>query len=178
MATKRRDVLKGGLALFGAAIGVGTASRTGFAATPDSAPRSKEDVQLVLHGRQWRIASQDLRRGHFPSTGIRMLASGEIVDKPSRGRKIGDFFATYYRLNTPGKVATHEPGSLEIHTFVFPEGTIVGTGVAPGALDGEGHFAITGGTGRYHGARGSYVARQSYADLGGDGTATFTLRLI
>jgi hypothetical protein len=107
-----------------------------------------------------------------------MLASGEIVDKPSRGRKIGDFFATYYRLNAPGKVSPHAPGSLEVHTFVFPDGTIVGTGTAPAALNSEGHFAITGGTGRYHGARGSYLGRQSYADLGGDGTAAFTLVLL
>jgi hypothetical protein len=107
-----------------------------------------------------------------------MLARGEIMDKPSRGRKVGDFFATYYRLNTPGKVAAHEPGSLELHTFVFPDGTIVGSGIASAATDSEGQFAIIGGTGRYLGARGSYVARQSYADFGGDGTATFTLTLI
>jgi hypothetical protein len=176
--TKRRDALKGGFALLGAAVGIGTASATGSAAARDAGPEGKKGVQVILHGRQWRIASQDLRRGEFPSAGVRMLASGEIVDKPSRGKKIGDFFATYYQLNTPGKVPTHEPGSLEVHTFVFPDGTIVGTGIAPAGLDGEGQFAITGGTRRYHGARGSYVARQSYADLGGDGTATFTLTLI
>lgn len=107
-----------------------------------------------------------------------MLTRGEIVDKPSRGRKIGDFFATYYRLNAHGKVAPHEPGSLELHTFVFPEGTIVGSGTATAGSPSEGTFAITGGTGRYLGARGSYVARQNHVDFGGDGTATFTLTLI
>jgi hypothetical protein len=107
-----------------------------------------------------------------------MLARGEIMDKPSHGRKIGDFFATYYRINTPGKVAHQEPGSLELHTFVFPDGTIVGSGVASAGTNSEGQFAIIGGTGRYHGARGSYVARQSYRDFGGDGTATLTLTLI
>jgi hypothetical protein len=178
VATNRRDALKGGVALLGATLGMGTASKSGLAATPDRATESKQRVPLVLHGQRWRITSQDLRRGELPPAGVRMLARGEIMDKPLHGRKIGDFFATYYRLNTPGKVAHHEPGSLELHTFVFPDGTIVGSGVATAGTDSEGQFAIIGGTGRYQGARGSYAARQSYWDLGGDGTATLTLTLI
>lgn len=169
MPTNRRNALKGGLALVGAAAGLGAASKAVSAA---------ENKQMVIHGRQWRISSQDLRRGELPPAGARMLARGEIVDKPSRGRKIGDFFATYYRLNPHGKVAAREPGSLELHTFVFPEGTIVGTGTATAASESEGTFAIIGGTGRYLGARGSYVARQNHSDFGGDGTATFTLTLL
>jgi Dirigent-like protein len=178
MATNRRAALKGGVTLLGAALGIEIASKRGLAGTPDRAAESKQSVPLVLHGQRWRITSQDLRRGELPPAGVRMLARGEIMDKPSHGRKIGDFFATYYRLNTPGKVAHHEPGSLELHTFVFPDGTIVGSGVATAASDSEGQFAIIGGTGRYQGARGSYLARQSYSDLGGDGTATLTLTLI
>jgi hypothetical protein len=175
VATNRRDALKGGFALLGTAIGIGTASKVGIAAEPSG---MKTTGTVVLHGRGWRISSQDVRRGELPAAGVRMLARGEIVDKPSRGRKIGNFFATYYTLNTPGKVARHEPGSLEMHTFVFADGTLVGTGVATATSASEGQFAIVGGTGRYHGARGSYVARQSHTDLGGDGTATFTLTLI
>jgi hypothetical protein len=177
MATNRRDALKGGVTLLGA-LGMGIASRARPAATPDRAPESKRSAPLVLHGQRWRITSQDLRRGELPPAGVRMLARGEIMDKASHGRKIGDFFATYYRLNTPGKVAHHEPGTLELHTFVFPDGTIVGSGVATAATESEGQFAIIGGTGRYQGASGSYIARQSYSDFGGDGTATLTLSLI
>jgi hypothetical protein len=178
VATNRRDALKRGVTLLGAAIGIGTGSASGLARVPDRAAESKQGATLVLHGKRWRITSQDIRRGELPPAGVRMLARGEIMDKPSNGRKIGDFFATYYRLNTPGKVAHHKPGSLELHTFIFPDGTIVGSGVATAASDSEGQFAIIGGTGRYLGARGSYVARQSYSDLGGDGTATLTLTLI
>ena len=55
------------------------------------------------------------------------------------------------------------------------DGTIHGLGsVMRGA---EGHFVILGGTGRYAGAQGSYVARQSARELGGDGTAEFRLTL-
>ena len=49
-------------------------------------------------------------------------------------------------------------------------------GVGAGAL-GPATFAVIGGTGRYSGATGSYVARQSRRELGGDGTAEFTLTL-
>jgi hypothetical protein len=178
VATNRRDALKGGVTLLGAALGMRTASKSGLTRTPDRPAESKESVPLVLHGQRWRITSQDVRRGELPPAGVRMLACGEIMDKPSHGRKIGDFFATYHRLNTPGKVSHNEPGSLELHTFVFPDGTIVGSGVATAAIDSEGQFAIIGGTGSYLGARGSYVARQSYSDLGGDGTATLTFTLV
>ena len=177
MATNRRDTLKGGFALLGAA-GIGAATRTGFAMAPARTAEIIAGVPLVLHGVRWRLTSQDVRRGELPPPGVRMLARGELMDKPSRGRKLGDFFATCVRLNTPGKVAPHEPGSLELHTFLFPDGSIVGSGVASAGAESEGHFAIVGGTGRYHGARGSYVARQSHSDLGGDGTATFTFTLI
>ena len=178
MATNRRDTLKGGIALLGAAVGLGAPRASASAGAPPRAAQSKDGVPLVLYGQRWRISSQDVRRGELPPAGVRMLARGDIMDKPSRGRKLGEFFATYYRLNPPGKVAGHEPGSLELHTFLFPDGTIVGSGVATAAAESEGQFAIIGGTGRYHGARGSYVARQSHADFGGDGTATFTLALL
>jgi len=178
MATNRRETLKGGFALLGAAVGIGTAAKSGLAATTGSPAEIKPGVPLVLHGVRWRISSQNVRRGELPPAGVRLLARGELMDKPSRGRKLGDFFATCVRLNTPGKVAPHEPGSLELHTFLFPDGSIVGSGVASAGAESEGHFAIVGGTGRYHGARGSYVARQSFSELGGDGTATFTLTLI
>ena len=36
---------------------------------------------------------------------------------------------------------------------------------------------MIGGTGRYAGATGSYVARQSLREHGGEGTAEFTLTL-
>src|SRR5262249_37834506 len=122
----------------------------------------------------WRVASRDLKRGELPTEGVRMLTRGDIVDAPAKGRKVGDFYATYHRLSNPGKVAFHEPGSLELHTFVFSDGTIVGSGIATAAPHSEGHFAIVGGTGRYLGVSGAYVARQAHAELGGDGTAEFT----
>lgn len=177
MATNRREALRKGFALLGAAVGIGAAEKA-LAATAEESPEVKQGKQMVLHVRRLRISSQDLRRGELPPAGVRMLARADIVTDSSNDLKVGEFFASYYRLNAPGKVADHEPGSLEQHTFVLPEGNIFASGVATSGRDTEGHFAITGGTGRYLGARGSYVARQSHVDFGGNGTATFTLTLI
>ena len=177
MATNRRDALTRGLALLGAAIGIGVAGK-GATASPDSQPETTQGKQLVLHVRHLRISSQDLQKGQLPQAGVRMLAKAEVVSMPGNGQKVGDFFASYVRINTPGKVADHEAGSHEDHTFVLADGNIIGSGIASSGLDSEGHFAILGGTGRYLGARGSYTARQSHVDFGGNGTATFTLTLI
>lgn len=189
MATNRREALGRAFALLGAAVGFG-AARKDLAAAPreentaDSSSKGiNKDKQLVLQARGLRISSQDLRRGELPPAGVRMTARAEIVSVSAKSRKAsdrkaGDFFATYHRVNTPGKVADREPGSLEQHTFILSEGTIFGTGVSTSGMDGEGQFAIIGGTGRYHGARGSYVARQSHVDFGGDGNATFKFTLI
>ena len=177
MATNRRDALKQGFALLGAAVGIGVASKT-TAVAQDASPEIKQGEKLVLHVRHLRISSQDLRRGELPQPGLRMLAKAEVVSAPSDGRKVGDFFANYVRINAPGKVADHEPGSFEDHTFALPEGSIFGSGVATSGMESEGEFAITGGTGRYLGARGSYKARQNHVDFGGNGTATFILTFI
>jgi hypothetical protein len=177
VATNRRDALKRGFALLGGAIGIGAAGKGGTAAQ-ERTPGIEQSKQLIFHARRLRIGSHDLRRGELPQAGIRMLAYADIVAGLSNDEKVGDFFATYYRVSNPGKVASHEPGSLEQHTFVLPAGTIFGSGVGSSGADSDGQFAITGGTGRYVGARGSYQARQSHLDLGGNGTATFTLTLI
>ena len=73
----------------------------------------------------------------------------------------------------PG-AASADTERLELHTFKLRDGTIVGSGTS-GALDGE--FAILGGTGRYAGARGTYLTRHNRREHGGDGTAEFHLTL-
>ena len=59
-----------------------------------------------------------------------------------------------------------------LHTFELTGGTILGMGSGPLR---EATYAVIGGTGRFQGAAGSYVARQHPRDLGGDGTAEFVL---
>jgi hypothetical protein len=177
VATNRREALRRAFALLGAAVGIGAASKD-LTAAQEAPPEAAKGKQLILQARHLRISSQDLRRGELPQAGVRMLARAEIVDGSFANQKVGEFFASYYRINTPGKVAIHEPGSLEQHTFILPGGSIFGSGVTTSGMESVGQFAIVGGTGRYHGARGSYVAQQNHVDFGGNGTATFTLDLI
>jgi hypothetical protein len=92
--------------------------------------------------------------------------------RPARGEVVGHFTAAHLTYQSPFASAA---SSLEIHTFTLKAGTIHGLGtVTRGA---EGQFVVLGGTGRYTGVRGSYVARQSARELGGDGTAEFHLTL-
>ena len=78
--------------------------------------------------------------------------------------------ATHPRLPVRGSVSR-----LEIHTFHLEDGTIHGLGTALRGTAGS--FTILGGTGRYAGVSGSYVATQRQREHGGNGTADFHLKL-
>jgi len=182
MMGTRREALKRGLAVMGAAVGVGAAGKTIVGTTHSTAVGSTstngpKSEQLTIHGRQWHVSSTELRPGELPDRGHRLLGRGDLLDGPD-GTKVGDFFATSFGIDSPGRAGPDGAATLELHTFNLPGGSIVGTGTARAALDAEDVFAIVGGTGRYVGARGSYVARQQPQEFGGDGTAQFTMTLI
>ena len=183
MIGTRREALKRGLVLIGAAVGVGTAGKAITAADRSGAPtqahggNARRVEQLTLHGQQWHVSSTGLRPGELPDRGQRLLGQGELVDRPG-GAKVGEFFASSFGIDSPGRAGPDGAATLELHTFNLAGGSIIGTGTARASLDAEDVFAIVGGTGRYVGARGSYVARQQPQEFGGDGTAEFTLTVI
>ena len=181
MEGTRREALKRGFLLIGAAVGVGTAGKAvgaGIRGGPSAAEaRGATARQLTLHGRQWHLSSSGLKPGQLPDRGHRLLGHGELIDGPD-GETVGEFFATSFGVRSPSHAGPDGVASLELHTFNLPGGSIIGTGTARAALDAEDVFAIVGGTGEYVGARGSYVARQQPQELGGDGTARFTFTLI
>ena len=110
-----------------------------------------------------RLHSPGRVPGELPAPGEHATPLGRLVD--DRDRQLGSF--------TSAALAS-SAGALELHTFELPEGFIFGVGA--GSL-GEATFAVIGGTGLYARARGSYVARQSLRESGGDGTAEFVLTL-
>ena len=182
MVGNRREALKRGVLLLGAAVGVGTAGKALTSGAGDSAPtatdtRATKARQVTLHGRQWHISSTELKPGQLPDKGHRLLGQGELLEAPG-GEKVGEFYATSFGIDAPGRIGPDGVATLELHTFNLPGGTIIGTGTARASLDAEDVFAIVGGTGQYLGARGSYVARQQPLEFGGDGTAQFTITLI
>ena len=88
-----------------------------------------------------------------------------MLDKA--GRPAGTFTSTgvVIRSSVTGRAAV-----VEQHVFVLDDGTIAGAGQRSGEA---GVFAVTGGTGRYAGARGSYRATVDPAGIGGSGAAAF-----
>jgi hypothetical protein len=162
--------LKNGLLMLAGGLGLGVVAkqRTAEAATSVASPATA--AQLKLHGSGLHLYAPDRKRGATPLLGDRLAATGTLHD--TAGNEIGRFHAALFCTGSP-----HSPGSppltyLEQHTFILADGVLFGSGVSG---DGTDAFAIVGGTGRYVGARGTYNARQSHYDMGGDGTAEFQL---
>src|SRR5262249_54629007 len=123
------------------------------------------------YGRHFHLQASGRRPGQVPENGDRHSGYGELLDRPD-GQVVGHFDAAHLTQQSPFAAAA---SSLEIHTFALKHGTIHGLGLSP--RGDEGHFVILGGTGRYAGAVGTYVAHQRQRELGGDGTAEFHLTL-
>jgi hypothetical protein len=163
-AVSRRTVL-GSLA-----AGVGLLGLPVAAAVPaEAADRTPTAGQLVLHATGLRTPG-----GRRPrDVGAQYLVSGAL-SRSADAVAEGEFFAQATVVDR-NHLSTSTLGSLQSHTFVLGDGTLTGTG----ALDhaGTGHFVVTGGTGAYHGVRGSYTVRQDVDAFSG-GAALYSFSLI
>ena len=167
--SSRRGLLGRGLLAAAGVLGLGTVRR--YAPTAGTAQPLREGrTELTLYGRHLHLHAPDRRAGALPQKGDRHTAYAELLNGPD-GAVVGHFSAAHLSLDSPFAAAS----SLEIHTFDLPGGTIHGLGSA--ARGADGHFVVLGGTGRYTGATGSYVASRRPRELGGDGTAAFHLTL-
>jgi hypothetical protein len=137
----------------------------------DGGTKRSATTELALFGRQYHLHAPGRRAGELPQKGDRLTAYAELADRPG-GPPVGDFTASHLALDSPFA----GPSSLEIHTFNLADGTIHGLGSAARGADGQ--FVILGGTGRFAGATGSYVARRLPRELGGNGTAEFHLTIV
>jgi hypothetical protein len=169
--TSRRQMLKSSLALAAGAIGFGAARKAvGGAESPaaEAVPNGNPPGSLAIQARNVHAVVEGRPPGHGPVGGGRTSLSGDLVD--GSGAPLGRFLG----VSTAFDADLGTPTSVESHAFQLPDGTIhgMGTVVRPGD---EAVFAIVGGTGRYLGARGSYVARHLPVELGGDGSAAFTM---
>jgi hypothetical protein len=163
-ATTRRAALGRGLVALAGIAGLGGAKAAGGSRSPEE--------PLVLYARSLEGEPSAARSGPLVQRGDRLTLRADLLDRPN-GEPVGELHGTSFALHGAGANAA-APERLELHTFRLADGTIIGSGMS-GPLDGE--FAILGGTGRYAGARGTYVARLSRLELGGDGTAVFRLSL-
>lgn len=175
MDSGRRSILRWGALAVGTlagAVGIGAVAEKSAAALTGKTGGPAGATVIKLHGSQWHLQAPDLRRGVPPRPGDRVSISGVLHATPG-GPSVGQFFATSIHLDTPD-ATTYASAEMQMQTIHLADGTIMGMGTATGARSA---FAVVGGTGRYSGATGSYVATQSPAEVGGDGTAELTLTL-
>jgi len=163
--SSRRRLLGRGLVAAAGAFGLGAARQS--TASAAEVPRATE---LSLYGRHFHLQAPARRSGQLPEKGDRHTAYAELLESPG-GLVVGHLTAARLALDSPFAAAS----SLEIHTFSLAGGTLLGLGTA--ARGADGHFVVVGGTGRYAGASGTYVARERPRELGGNGTAEFHLTL-
>jgi hypothetical protein len=164
---KRRTLLQRAFFAVTGALGLGAAPTRVDAAEAFSPP-SADGPRLRLQGRRW------LSPPPAPGGAGRVVRCGELQEGPDGGR-IGEFFTNAFCLDTPFGPQAAAASNLEFQTFRLPEGTLFGVGAAGAA--GEKHFAVLGGTGRYAGARGSYVEREAPSPSAKPGALEFHLNL-
>lgn len=168
----RRSLLTRALVLVGGVIGVGAATG-GVAEALPGTKVTASGTTLTLGGRGWVLQNPARRPGERIQPGDQATVAGQLVD-PRSGKRRGQFYGSRVAFDSGTSRHAQADGSVELHTFRLDEGTILGMG---SALPGESLFSIVGGTGKYAGARGTYVATQRLRELGGDGTAHFVIDL-
>jgi hypothetical protein len=108
--------------------------------------------------------------------GTRLTVLADLVD--GVGATVGSLTGVSHCTAAPLSSDDSPVGAVEMHTLRLHDGTILAMGTAPAVAWGTGAFAVVGGTGRYAGATGSYVAEQQNDAGGGHGCARYTLTLI
>ena len=115
--------------------------------------------------------------GRQPGEAIQLGDHGTLYGDlfgSAKGKAIGQFYGSRLAVQAAPGGHTRADASVEVHTFVLPEGTIVGMGTS---VHGGAVFAIVGGTGAYADAKEPYAATQRLREHGGNGTAEFILTI-
>ena len=167
----RRDALRRTFLALAGLLGLGLVQGAGATAGPAQSAQPHA-TSLELWGSDWHRESPTSDVGAAPESGERASQYGRILGSPS-GPVIGEFRAATF-LGDAAALGSHS-ASLEFHTFTLGDDVIFGMGTAS---DTGSTFAVVGGSGKYLGARGSYVAQQSPFEVGGDGTARFVFTLL
>ena len=166
--TSRRTLMTRGLWMAAGAIGIGIAGRGAVTASPatgttasGSATNATASWAHSLFVRDVRFNAPGLTAGALPAIGTLWSPNGQVED--ASGKTIGRF---------SGGMLPGAGGQIAMQRFAFDDGSLIGMG--SGSLDGE-EYAVVGGTGRYAGATGSYVATITRGRFGKD--AEFVINL-
>lgn len=159
--TKRRNFVQRIACVFGGLVGASAIQRSTTAApsvpVPVPMPNSGA-IRLHLECRHHNRSSH--KHG-------RMVCGGEILDKAG-GTAVGDFHANCFRSeSTFGAPNPFAASNIEMHTIRLADGVIFGMGANHSQKEQEKAHAIIGGTGRFAGARGTYVITENAEKVGG-----------
>lgn len=156
--TKRRSFVQSMLCLFGGVAGASALERQVNAAPPAPQP-AKQDGTIRLH--------LECRHKHRKGEGNgRVICGGEILEKAG-GPVAGQFYANCFcSESTFGTVNPFAASNIEMHTIKLTDGTLFGMGANNSRTEREKTHAIIGGTGRFAGARGTYVIAENGAPGG------------
>jgi hypothetical protein len=157
--------------VLGSALGLGVLERRATAEEVPAAPIGP--TTLKLHGRRRPTPARGALNGK--ANAGRTMRSGDLLDGPD-GSLVGEFHANGFCLETALGLPAPAVSSLEFQTFQLSDGTLFGVG-APGGAGSERTWAVLGGTGRFAGARGTYVERDLSVAPVGRGAVEFILTL-
>ena len=122
-------------------------------------------MRFTLVGSEMRVI------GPRRKVGDQAIVTGRL-HQPSKPTVTGEFFAQSTLVDRRNLI-TSATGSMQTHTFVLEQGSLHGSGVL--SHEGEGTFAIVGGTGSYQGVSGSYTVQQDLDDFAATATYSFNL---
>lgn len=157
----RRALLRSAGAAAGAVGMIGTGELSAAANTPAHT--------FTLRGSQLRILGE---AGRAARPGEQIAVTGRL-HRVADGAVVGHLYSTATVLSHD-VVADGSPARLEQHLLHLDDGTLAATGTV--TVTGHGRFTVTGGSGRYAHARGTYTTVQC-ADSSGGGDALFTIDL-
>ena len=166
----RREALRRAMILLAGVFGVGLA-KAPMAIGESGSAKTPYPARLLLFGEDWRLDSASAQAGAPLTSGERGTVYGTLTEGPG-GQPVGEFQGASFFGESPLSALG---ASVELHTFKLGDDVIFGVG---NSGDVSGVFAVIGGSGRFIGVRGSYVAEQSPFESGGDGTARFDFSLL
>lgn len=166
----RRTVLQRGLAILAGFAGLEVVDPKSRLRAEVLEPANSGFQRLRLYARRWRTLSHGHVPGELPVASNPVHRKGDLSTAID-GQKTGEFCATCFSPISSFGTRNCSGTNMELHTFTFDEGTLFGMGSSNSAGPGQA-FALLGGTGRFNGARGSYVigpaaedGKQEYTEI-------------
>jgi hypothetical protein len=169
----RRALLKRGLL---GALGLATFGVLGREALSGDGSGGSKGLALTFYGANMHSVHPARAKGVLPSQGERYVSYGELLDGPE-GDKIGEFYAAAFATGSPFGESEVSAASVQLQTFKLADGMLIGVAADEPGTEGATVHAIIGGTGKYSGASGTYVAHLDAREHGGDGSAEFAFNI-